>query len=69
MSATKEMPARGTRRHSFRLMRWVASVGGWWCLDCQEPTERVESDQGQPAGCSRCGSHRVVTRDQLLGTI
>ncbi|HEV2210071.1 MAG TPA: hypothetical protein VG167_14925 [Verrucomicrobiae bacterium] len=31
----------------------------WWCRDCERITEREESDQGQPAKCSLCGSHRI----------
>jgi DNA-directed RNA polymerase subunit RPC12/RpoP len=33
--------------------------GGWWCTDCQQETERIEGEQGQPATCDRCGSYRI----------
>lgn len=33
--------------------------GGWWCHGCQSETERLESDQGEPASCGSCGSHRI----------
>lgn len=32
---------------------------GWYCLDCEKPTERIEGEHGQPAACERCGSCRI----------
>lgn len=37
----------------------AANGGGWFCEDCRAHTERQESDQGQPASCARCGSHKI----------
>jgi len=37
-----------------------ALYGFWKCLDCDGPCEREESEQGQPAHCGTCGSHRIV---------
>ena len=33
--------------------------GFWYCNDCSHSTEREEGEQGQPAHCSICGSHRI----------
>lgn len=35
------------------------TAGYWWCYDCTKPTEREEGEQGQPAHCKHCGSHRI----------
>jgi DNA-directed RNA polymerase subunit RPC12/RpoP len=34
-------------------------AGFWYCADCEHTTEREEGEQGQPAHCLRCGSHRI----------
>ena len=34
-------------------------MGYWYCYDCDRPTEREESDHGQPAHCARCHSHKI----------
>lgn len=37
-----------------------ASASGYWrCLDCDAINSREESDQGEPAQCGRCGSHKL----------
>jgi hypothetical protein len=33
--------------------------GAWFCADCERRCERVEGENGQPAHCHRCGSHRI----------
>jgi hypothetical protein len=35
------------------------NAGFYWCLDGEHVCEREEGEQGQPAHCSRCGSHRI----------
>jgi Zn finger protein HypA/HybF involved in hydrogenase expression len=57
---------RINRRKEFTAMRQMAcrvhqamENGFWWCNDCQNITERVEGEQGQPAHCEKCGSHRI----------
>ena len=47
------------RRLQARLMLAIERGGGWWCNDCQQETERVESEQGQPNSCHHCGSYRI----------
>ena len=42
------------------------STGFWHCQDCDHSTERVEGEQGQPAHCGRCGSHRIQWRDPIF---
>lgn len=51
-------------RLSTRL-NFALSGGGWWCHDCQRQTERIEGEQGQPATCERCGSHRIEYQPPL----
>jgi hypothetical protein len=54
---------RTRKRHlAHNLKTRIAEIftnGFWFCLDCEARCERVESDQGQPAGCDRCGSPRI----------
>lgn len=42
------------------------STGFWYCEDCRRSTERVESDQGQPAKCGRCGSVRIEWKKPIV---
>ena len=37
----------------------LAATGYWFCLSCCHVTEKNESDNGQPAVCSLCGSPRI----------
>jgi hypothetical protein len=39
--------------------RGSVASGFWFCRDCQARCEREEGEQGQPAHCSRCRSHRI----------
>jgi len=59
---TKKEPASNLpvrrRRILGRLLLSLQS-GGYWCDDCEHETERVEGEQGQPAHCQRCQSHRI----------
>jgi len=46
------------------LFRYLYALGGhsegyWWCYDCEKVTEREEGEQGRPAHCNRCQSHRI----------
>ena len=45
-----------------KLWRFATAVlsGFWFCADCQDITERIEGEQGQPAHCERCGGHRIT---------
>ena len=43
-------------RHS---VEHVLLSGFWYCSDCDARCERIEGEQGQPAHCDRCGSHRI----------
>lgn len=42
-----------------RKLGTLFAEGFYFCLDGQHPCERIESDQGQPPKCSRCGSFRL----------
>jgi transcription initiation factor IIE alpha subunit len=33
--------------------------GFWFCQACEARCERIEGEQGQPAHCDLCGSHRI----------
>lgn len=60
MRTKKVAPDWQVRRRIFgRLMLALEDNGGWWCQDCGQQTEREEGEQGQPAHCLRCGSHRI----------
>jgi len=37
----------------------LALNGFWFCHDCASVCERIEGEQGQPAHCKRCRSHRI----------
>lgn len=37
----------------------VSASGYWRCLDCMAINSREEGEQGQPAHCGRCGSHKL----------
>jgi hypothetical protein len=37
----------------------LGRTGFWFCRCCQRVTERVEREQGLPAGCRRCESPRI----------
>lgn len=47
------------RRRIFSRLVLAMGDGGFWCRDCERATEREEGEQGQPAHCARCGSHRI----------
>jgi hypothetical protein len=38
----------------------VFNNGFWYCQDGDHLCEREEGEQGQPAHCNRCGSHRIT---------
>lgn len=43
----------------------ILNHGSWFCRDCELNCERVESDNGQPATCGRCGSVRIYFVEPL----
>jgi hypothetical protein len=47
------------RRRILSRLLLALENGGWWCRDCERATDRVEGEQGQPAHCERCLSHRI----------
>ena len=47
------------QRRLWARVAFALSGGGRWCLDCDQATERIESDHGQPARSTRCGSYRL----------
>ena len=42
-----------------RKIESVFATGFWFCNDCDCMCERIEGEQGQPAHCATCGSHRI----------
>ena len=56
----KTAPAVETARRRIVARHFDALLSGyWWCVSCERVTERIESDQGQPAACGHCGSPRI----------
>jgi hypothetical protein len=52
-----------------RKLQSMYTEGFWDCKDCQAPCDREEGENGQPAHCHRCGSHRIKWNppvDQVL---
>lgn len=59
MKATKRPRLRTAQPRLGARLELALTTGGWWCHDCQSHTERIESEQGEPASCAGCGSHRI----------
>jgi hypothetical protein len=38
----------------------LLTEGFWICSSCEQICDRIESDNGQPASCSTCGSHKIT---------
>lgn len=57
------------RRLQARLTLALERGGGWWCYDCESECERMEGEQGQPATCGRCGSHRIQYQPPIYDKI
>ena len=45
--------------HVKRRIGSLLTAGFWWCFDCLAVCDREEGEQGQPAHCAACGSHRI----------
>jgi hypothetical protein len=43
----------------------ILFCGSWFCNDCKRFCERIEGEQGQPAHCDKCGSHRITFLEPL----
>ena len=52
-------PSHSDLAAKLRRFLAVSVFGGWFCQDCQDLCERNEGEQGQPAHCHKCGSHRL----------
>lgn len=50
------------------LANFIGAVreGFWYCNDHDGLCDRVEGEQGQPAHCSVCGSHRIEFHQPAL---
>lgn len=62
MKRRKKTPAKLSRPGRLMLNRIslvTALQGFWFCSDCEQITERMEGEQGQPAYCLKCGSYRI----------
>jgi len=55
-----------TRRRILRRLYHKFKNGFWYCNDCESTTEREEGEQGQPAHCEKCGSHRIEWNQPAL---
>jgi hypothetical protein len=47
------------RRRMLASLIGAVDSGFWYCLDGEHICERMEGENGQPAHCSQCGSHRI----------
>jgi DNA-directed RNA polymerase subunit RPC12/RpoP len=57
---SEEQPASKYPLQRRLMARFLHALqGGWYCLDCARATERDEGEQGQPAHCHYCKSHRI----------
>lgn len=54
--------AHGRARSNLLPQQPLAAVY-WFCTDCEQETEPIESDQGQPNKC-KCGSIRLQLRTE-----
>jgi hypothetical protein len=43
----------------------LLTTGFWFCLSCEGVCERKEGEQGQPAHCATCKSHRILWNPPL----
>jgi DNA-directed RNA polymerase subunit RPC12/RpoP len=61
MRPTKKAASRFTLSRPVAKTLLLSALSGpyWFCADCEKVTEREEGEQGQPAHCQRCGSHRI----------
>lgn len=55
----KPKPLSTVGRELVRSLSTFFKGGFWFCDDCRMACERKESDHGQPACCSECGSLRI----------
>src|SRR6185369_13982280 len=50
-------------RHAYhaigRRLSELATNGFWYCISCESVCDRIEGENGQPARCSKCSSHRI----------
>jgi rubrerythrin len=60
-----EKTAEAIRQKLHRQINNILTNGSWICRDCELPCERIESENGQPASCHRCGGHRIYFLDPL----
>ncbi len=54
-----EAEADHLRERIKRQIAIIFSEGFWYCKDCDHVCERHEGEQGQPACCGHCASHRI----------
>lgn len=64
-SATETNAPAWTGQLKSKLIE-MFKTGFWYCQDCRQSTERIESDQGQPAKCGHCGSVRLEWRKPVI---
>ena len=48
------------RENGWRKFQELLTQGSWYCQDCAGLCEHEEGEQGQPAHCKACGSHRIM---------
>jgi len=52
--------ADNLRRKLTVQLETLLHEGFWLCSDCEQICDRIESENGQPASCSRCHGHRIT---------
>lgn len=57
------------RRRLCVSLEHALRAGFWWCDDCENITQPVESDHGQPTRCEHCGSHRISFERPALPSV
>lgn len=62
----RESRLPAVRRQILTRVLQTLEAGFWFCHDCDGICERDEGEQGQPAHCSRCGSHRIEWNQPAL---
>lgn len=61
-----ECKERVLRERLKEAFRQALTNGYWWCNVCECICERIEGEQGEPAHCHRCGSHRIEFQKAIL---
>ncbi len=61
-NALEKKAAAGNHHEAHRRYRSLSDAlktGVWWCRSCEQTTERIEGENGQPAHCHVCRSPKI----------